>query len=295
MTDVESKDKLGLLYVFIGIVVVLWSANLLFFLPYIKELKFQGAGEVGDIFGAANSLFSGLAMAGIIFTILLQKKELKLQREELKATRDEFVQQNSTLKLQRFENTFFQMLKLHQDNISNLYIKHKDWNPEYSKFSNSKVPEKIYVEKKGKEVFRYFVNVLKDLFGDFDWPEGAEFKPNEEIIETQRNIINEHFFTFDFDNGRYLSSYFDTVTEILNFVIHNKELKFHEQQFYLNILKAQLSEDEQFLLMYYAMSDYPGSKIRTTVAKYNLLTKTYLIISHYHDEVFKHYVLLGKK
>jgi hypothetical protein len=46
-------------------------------------------GTFGDTFGAINSLFSGLAFAGIIYTILLQRDELHLQREELKSTREE--------------------------------------------------------------------------------------------------------------------------------------------------------------------------------------------------------------
>lgn len=46
-------------------------------------------GTFGDSFGAINSLFSGLALAGIIYTILLQRKELQLQRLELKETRNE--------------------------------------------------------------------------------------------------------------------------------------------------------------------------------------------------------------
>lgn len=46
-------------------------------------------GTFGDMFGAVNALFSGLAFAGIIYTILLQRRELELQREELRATRGE--------------------------------------------------------------------------------------------------------------------------------------------------------------------------------------------------------------
>ncbi len=45
------------------------------------------AAEFGDSFGAVNALFSALAFAGIIITILLQRKELALQREELANTR----------------------------------------------------------------------------------------------------------------------------------------------------------------------------------------------------------------
>ncbi len=44
-------------------------------------------GTFGDSFGIVNALFSGLAFAGIIYTILLQRIELKLQRQELKETR----------------------------------------------------------------------------------------------------------------------------------------------------------------------------------------------------------------
>lgn len=43
----------------------------------------------GDMFGAINSLFTGLAFAGLIYTIILQKKELRLQRLELIETRKE--------------------------------------------------------------------------------------------------------------------------------------------------------------------------------------------------------------
>lgn len=42
-----------------------------------------------DMFGAINALFSGLALAGIIYTMLLQKQELRLQRLELKANRED--------------------------------------------------------------------------------------------------------------------------------------------------------------------------------------------------------------
>lgn len=45
--------------------------------------------QFGDMFGVVNALFSGLAFAGIIYTILLQRHELSLQRKELKDTREE--------------------------------------------------------------------------------------------------------------------------------------------------------------------------------------------------------------
>lgn len=46
-------------------------------------------GQVGDMFGAVNAPFTGLAFAGVIITIILQRDELSLQRDELRLTREE--------------------------------------------------------------------------------------------------------------------------------------------------------------------------------------------------------------
>ncbi|MBE7439137.1 MAG: hypothetical protein HS115_11820 [Spirochaetales bacterium] len=46
-------------------------------------------GTFGDMFGAINALFSGLAFAVLIFTVSLQRRELELQRYELESTRKE--------------------------------------------------------------------------------------------------------------------------------------------------------------------------------------------------------------
>jgi len=44
-------------------------------------------GPFGDMFGAVNALFSGLAFAGVIVAILMQQEELKIQRKELTQSR----------------------------------------------------------------------------------------------------------------------------------------------------------------------------------------------------------------
>jgi len=46
-------------------------------------------GQFGDLFGAVNATFSGLAFAGLIYAILLQREDLVLQRSELELTRQE--------------------------------------------------------------------------------------------------------------------------------------------------------------------------------------------------------------
>lgn len=97
---------------------------------YADETDFYAArGTFGDQFGAVNALFSALAFAGLIYTIILQMNELRYQREELIDNRKEMVrqtrefkQQNAALKKQTFENTFFNMLSLQQQIVNELSI-----------------------------------------------------------------------------------------------------------------------------------------------------------------------------
>ncbi len=122
----ETKSRLWI-WIIIAIigVIALWGLSWILIDKYIDCSTAQGT--FGDKFGAVNSLFSGLAFAGLIVTLLYQKEELKLQREELtqtreelKGQREEFEEQNKTMKRQRFENTFFNMLSLQQEITHNL-------------------------------------------------------------------------------------------------------------------------------------------------------------------------------
>jgi len=89
MENNSYKKKDIWLYIIAGIslffIIGFWLLNLFI----LKEKELTDRGAFGDMFGFANSLFSGLAFIGIIITILLQRKELSLQRQELKYTREE--------------------------------------------------------------------------------------------------------------------------------------------------------------------------------------------------------------
>ena len=85
-------------------------------------------GQFGDLFGVVNALFSGLAFAGLIITIRQQHLVLEYQRQEIIQTQlelqnqtKEFDEQKETLRVQRFENTFFKMLEVQQSIVNDLY------------------------------------------------------------------------------------------------------------------------------------------------------------------------------
>ncbi len=57
--------------------------------PWWAPSTLEGRGQFGDWFGAVNALFSGLALAGVIVALVMQRKELGYQRKELSLTRAE--------------------------------------------------------------------------------------------------------------------------------------------------------------------------------------------------------------
>ena len=63
------------------LVTAIWAASAL--VLYLTVQDFSKSGTFGDSFGVLNTLFSGLAFAGIIVTIKMQNDEMREQRKEL--------------------------------------------------------------------------------------------------------------------------------------------------------------------------------------------------------------------
>ncbi|HLT24746.1 MAG TPA: hypothetical protein VK004_06440 [Ignavibacteria bacterium] len=85
--QVNKDDHLSKLVILFIVVIVLWLAVGVG--VYFAFDNMEHRGQFGDLFGAANSLFSGLALAGVVFAIFLQRKDLALQRAELRMSRDQ--------------------------------------------------------------------------------------------------------------------------------------------------------------------------------------------------------------
>ena len=77
-----------LIYIIISIILLWLSSGILI---YLLLDNWNDRGTFGDLFGFINSLFSGLALAGLIFTIYSNRNELKIQREEIEINRKELI------------------------------------------------------------------------------------------------------------------------------------------------------------------------------------------------------------
>jgi hypothetical protein len=214
-------------------------------------------GTFGDKFGAINSLFAGLAFAGIIFTILLQRKELQLQRDELSSTRQVFEKQNDMLSQEKFENTFFQMLTLFHSIVNSIDIRRNN--------------QERTIIKTGRDCFETFYNELsskvnnildrenqkKDLVVQSYW--SHDDLPIEFYMEAYGVVYNKY--------RSDLSHYFRTFYHIIK-LIDTSDIKNKNQ--YTSIARAQLSSYEQILLFYNCLHTNGKEKFKPLIEEYSL-------------------------
>jgi len=84
--SISEHRYLGLIILSVVVILVQLVVG---FIIYKSHHHWTERGQFGDMFGAVNTLFSGLAFAGVIYAIFLQRGELELQREEITLTRTE--------------------------------------------------------------------------------------------------------------------------------------------------------------------------------------------------------------
>lgn len=277
MEEKNAKSDYTILIVLIVAVIVIYASSWWLVDSYIDHNE---RGTFGDKFGAVNALFSGLAFAGLIFTIVLQKKELSLQREELQLTRKEmeeqtaeFEKQNSTLRLQRFENTFFQLLSQFEsvtDNLSFSYMEDHSYKKCYadedSPTSEVNPPRTIVT---GRELFRTAFEEVPHYSFYRD-----SILPGEKMRYIgMRNLLANIGMKGYMDSftPSYFDHYFRLMYRILKFVDNTKLIEDKDKYDYTCILRALLSRYELVWLYYNGLSDYGSEKFKPLIEKYSML------------------------
>ncbi|WP_312176421.1 putative phage abortive infection protein [Chryseobacterium sp.] len=162
----------------------------------------------------------------------MQRQELQLQRNELEETRDEFVTQNYTLKLQQFENTFFQMLKMYQNILNNLNI---------FDLRNTVTGKRVFIKK--MQVFNNAANeyVRDKICIQYLMKEDNIERFNIGLLNLSAKELLELYKGSSY-NLKYLArAYFAIIYSMLS-LIDKSNIK--ESNVYVSILKTQLSDEE---------------------------------------------------
>lgn len=80
---IAGASSIGSRYIVPAAVAVVVVTQVIAFALVVHFIgDWQSRGQFGDLFGVTNSLFSGLAFAGLVYTINLQERQLRLQSAE---------------------------------------------------------------------------------------------------------------------------------------------------------------------------------------------------------------------
>ena len=205
---------------------------------------------LGDSFGAVNALISAFAFAGVIVAIFVERQELALQREDISLQRREFVLQNKTLQLQRFENTFFNMLTLQQRIVLDLC--HKDGH------SGKTV--------QGRELFFF---AFEHLPHPVTW---RERQPGKTLCGMRQYLESEGIAAYDkCHTPSCFDHYFRHLYTIIKFIDNIDFFSFDEKYKYTTMVRATLSRYELVWLFYNGISEVGNPKFKRLIEKYSLL------------------------
>ncbi len=232
--DTEKLDHFGSFIA--GVVGTIWSlASIILFYVTLKEQRRDFETNQKAVELQVKALEQQIA-------------EFELQRKELEETRLVFQEQTVTQKIQRSENTFFQLLNFHNQIVNSIDLR-----------KNNNIGEVIGV---GRDCFKIFYARLENFAQH-------EAKTKYSGDKSQVDILKIYEGLFAKEQAD-LGHYFRNLYHIIKFV-RQSEIKDEHKRDYTNLVRAQLSSYELILLYYNALSVYGRQKFKPLIEKYGLL------------------------
>lgn len=237
---------------------------------YLFESKL---GTTGDYFGGIlNPIFGLLSLFALLATIKIQTEELGYSRQELQLTREELVkstkaqeEQSNSIKIQNFENTFFNMLDVHRAITENIKLNKFESSTSLAT-SHLMVFNGIY---RGKAQLKFLGQVLNLEFENKDTNGKESLKVLVDIVKAYvKNDISNYDKYHDYFEDT-IGHYFGFTYQILLFI---KEAKDNEQITnpfkYANLFRSQFSKTELSLLAYHCLGSIGSRKFKILVEEF---------------------------
>lgn len=333
-----------LLFIAFSLICLSFLAPLIFTLDSLTEdFDFSNTGEIGDTIGGLMSPFiaiGGVIVTGLAFYMQYQANLLQRQifykqlaedknkfTEEIEINKQQFeIQldaQKKQLQLQQYEAQFYEMLRLHKENVNEieLFAKRKIEEDESVNFEDYIVTKRnAFVELK-KEfefllfLYRNYVNPIDQnsfsfCYELFFWglKEKGEKREKDDSklqkIQEYKKILNYlknsqfvnepnpdllfindiNFNIFAFEgHSEFLGHYYRHLFHTVKYVVSVDLLTYGDKIRYLRILRAQLSNHEQMMLFYNWLSGY-GDKWENDENQF--FTEYCMIHNLWYNELF---------
>lgn len=228
--------------------------------------------------GILSGVFAGLAFLGVLISLILQITDSK----RLKKTNE----------IQRFENTFFQMMNLQQEIVKGLSLKYnhikindkgeskhdEDWVEGRECFQTLFVEGTIGIPKEG-EALEVFKDLSKSPIHSDKLYEGQSNQGATIFIFGGMTSVINLFGKSGYEKSCELplfDHYFRHLYRIIKFIdesvfLDDNSLKIVNRYKYACLVRAVLSPYELAWIYYNCLSNYGNEKFKVLIEKYTLL------------------------
>lgn len=190
-------------------------------------LSLDKFGQIGDFVGGfGGTTFAFVSLLLLYDTLISQLKDSKLNRE--------------LAQIQQFENTFYQLLDLHNRNIETI---------ESFDLIGTKIKGKKFFDEKKNELYNIFVPTLS-------------------LSKNYKVAVSNYELVYNM-NIEIFSTYFKTLYQLYK-LIDTENIPNEHRIKYSKILRAQFTSSELFFIRYNAMSEI-GDESVFYINKYNYL------------------------
>lgn len=230
----------GIIFLLVSAYLFLWKSNS----PVSFEKNSVINSTLLNDFGSLTAGTVGIlwSLAGVFLLIASLQEQKRATDENIKSIR-----------LQQFENTFFQLISVHYQIVNSLKIVLQD---------ESGVPEKDEAgNKEIKDGIICFV-ALAEAIG-----QKYRTKKSESVSGVNfHDVCSEQFYIYSAELGHYFGNFFN----ILRYVDSSKDISDTDRPKYVGILKSQLSNYELVIILYYDLIRIDIER-RAIIEKYCLL------------------------
>jgi hypothetical protein len=236
----------------------------------------QNTSAISDTIGGITGAIVGFI--GVILTFLafyIQYQANQVQINALNEQKKSAEQQEKQILLQQFENNFFELLKLHRENVSELNYRDNEGRNVIIKIVNeffeilqaltdSNIIADNHLDEQDLANIAYTIlffgtdetvaDVLENRFFD-------KYSSINDQIQSFIQDLRKKENPYSFDNYYFLGHqsrlghYFRHLRRVVTFVHRNSFLTAKQKREYMRILRAQLSNHEQIILFFYSISD----------------------------------------
>lgn len=316
MTWIKKYITINTILIVLSIICIVFSIFSPFIFTRSNEcgIDFSKTGEIGDTIGGLTSPFIGVAavfITGLAFYAQYNANKIQINalKEQKKQFEEEQKKYHKNTNLQKFETRFYEMLRLHKENVNEIEVETTDgktikgrnafleMKKDLENLFLFKSLKKLEEDKKKYSIcYRiFFWGLGNNTMKDSNEKDLKEFFKN--VDEYTKSTEEENFFHFTKAPSKlrirkleghhsYLGHYYRHLFLTVKFVVNQKEdlISEEEKLNYLRILRAQLSNYEQIMLFYNWLSSYGGDWESN---ENQFFTKYKMIHNLWHREMYK--------